>query len=324
MPTFCVALPSPRIAAKIAGAMQKVATSHEDLIHDVQLDYYGKRMATCSSDRTVKVYDVVEGGERRQVADLKGHDGPVWQVAWAHPMFGNLLASCSYDRQVLVWKEHSPGHWAQVYQYGAHEGSVNSIAWCPSELGLQLACASSDEWVSVLAYSAAAQNWDVKKFHAHKIGCNAASWAPAVAAGTTGGDAAAERRLVTGGCDNLVKIWRCTDEGEWEKEKELAGHSDWVRDVAWAPSLGASESMIASCSQDKKVIIWTRDAAAAGEWARKELLFSSAVWRVSWSVTGNILAVSSGDNQVTLWKETLVGEWEQVGQLSEDGSVVKG
>ena len=28
--------------------MQKVATSHEDLIHDVQLDYYGKRMATCS------------------------------------------------------------------------------------------------------------------------------------------------------------------------------------------------------------------------------------------------------------------------------------
>ena len=173
-------------------------------------------------------------------------------------------------------------------------------------------------------YSAAAQNWDVKKFHAHKIGCNAASWAPAVAAGTTGGDAAAERRLVTGGCDNLVKIWRCTDEGEWEKEKELAGHSDWVRDVAWAPSLGASESMIASCSQDKKVIIWTRDAAAAGEWARKELLFSSAVWRVSWSVTGNILAVSSGDNQVTLWKETLVGEWEQVGQLSEDGSVVKG
>lgn len=40
--------------------------------HDVQLDYYGKRLATCSSDRTVKVYDVMEGGERKQVADLKG------------------------------------------------------------------------------------------------------------------------------------------------------------------------------------------------------------------------------------------------------------
>ena len=38
----------------------------------MQLDYYGKRLATCSSDRTVKVYDVMEGGERKQVADLKG------------------------------------------------------------------------------------------------------------------------------------------------------------------------------------------------------------------------------------------------------------
>ena len=36
--------------------------------HDAQLDYYGKRLATCSSDRTVRVYDVAsaaaeEGGD---------------------------------------------------------------------------------------------------------------------------------------------------------------------------------------------------------------------------------------------------------------------
>ena len=30
------------------------------------------------------------------------HEGPVWQVSWAHPMFGNLLASCSYDRKVSL------------------------------------------------------------------------------------------------------------------------------------------------------------------------------------------------------------------------------
>lgn len=29
-----------------------------DQQHDAQLDYYGKRLATCSSDRTIKVYDV--------------------------------------------------------------------------------------------------------------------------------------------------------------------------------------------------------------------------------------------------------------------------
>lgn len=33
------------------------------------------------------------------------------------------------------------------------------------------------------------------------------------------------------------------------EEKKLEGHSDWVRDVAWAPSTGLSRSQIASCSQ---------------------------------------------------------------------------
>ena len=33
--------------------------------HDGQLDYYGKRLAICSSDRTVKVFDVVDGEAQR-------------------------------------------------------------------------------------------------------------------------------------------------------------------------------------------------------------------------------------------------------------------
>ena len=32
-----------------------IQTEHKDIIHDVSFDYYGKRMATCSSDHTVKV-----------------------------------------------------------------------------------------------------------------------------------------------------------------------------------------------------------------------------------------------------------------------------
>ena len=28
------------------------------------------------------------------------HDGPIWQITWAHPKFGNILASCSFDKKV--------------------------------------------------------------------------------------------------------------------------------------------------------------------------------------------------------------------------------
>lgn len=34
-------------------------TGHGDMVHDAAFDYYGKRLATCSSDRAIKVFEVV-------------------------------------------------------------------------------------------------------------------------------------------------------------------------------------------------------------------------------------------------------------------------
>lgn len=36
------------------------------------------------------------------------------------------------------------------------------------------------------------------------------------------------------------------------------------------------------------------------------------VWRVSWSITGGTLAVSDSQGGVTLWKEGLDGQWQQL------------
>ena len=53
--------------------------------HDSQFDYYGSKLATASSDRTVRVFSVTAGQQPQPLATLHGHEGPVWQVAWAHP-----------------------------------------------------------------------------------------------------------------------------------------------------------------------------------------------------------------------------------------------
>ena len=45
-----------------------------------------------------------------------------------------------------------------------------------------------------------------------------------------------------------VIIFREVD-GQWEEEEKLEAHSDWVRDVAWAPNVGLPISTIATCSQ---------------------------------------------------------------------------
>jgi len=39
--------------------------------HDAQMDYYGTKLATCSSDRSVKIFDI-RGDQQVLVADLKG------------------------------------------------------------------------------------------------------------------------------------------------------------------------------------------------------------------------------------------------------------
>jgi protein transport protein SEC13 len=110
-------------------------------------------------------------------------------------------------------------------------------------------------------------------------------------------------------------------------------HKDWVRDVAWAPHVIPGRSVLASCSEDRTVIIWKQggeddlyaekkeDDEEDKVWTPSVLhTFDDPVWRVSWSITGNILAVSSGDSNVSLWKEGLDGSWSQVSQVDDVAS----
>ncbi|KAK2630745.1 hypothetical protein QOZ80_6AG0536560 [Eleusine coracana subsp. coracana] len=296
----------------------KIETGHQDVVHDVAMDYYGKRIATASSDSTIKIVGI-SGTTHQQLATLNGHQGPVWQVAWAHPKFGSMLASCSYDGRVIIWKEGSkPEEWVQAHMFTEHKSSVNSIAWAPHELGLCLACGSSDGNISVFITRADGV-WDTTRIdQAHPVGVTSVSWAPAMAPGaliTTGPSGQFEyvQKLASGGCDNTVKVWKLTN-GSWRMDcfPALQMHKDWMRDVAWAPNLGFPKSTIASASQDGTVVIWT-EAKEGEQWEGRILHdFKTPVWRLSWSLTGNILAVSDGNDNVTLWKEAVDGEWQQV------------
>lgn len=106
--------------------------------------------------------------------------------------------------------------------------------------------------------------WGADIFVGHAIGCNAVSWAPAVqpgsliapqpADGLPGQQPASSiqsvKRFASAGCDNLVKIWGLREDSQqWVEEEVLEGHTDWVRDVAWAPNIGLPRSYIATASQ---------------------------------------------------------------------------
>ena len=103
----------------MATSVASFDTGHQDTVHDSQFDYYGQRLATCSSDGLVRVF-AVNQDPAEWVADLVGHSGPVWQVQWGHPKFGSIIASASFDHTVIVWKENTDGSW-----YILHRTDVN-------------------------------------------------------------------------------------------------------------------------------------------------------------------------------------------------------
>ena len=64
----------------------------------------GKRLASGSADKTVKVWEVQTGQE---ALTLKGHTSGVWSVCFSPD--GKRLASASGDKTVKVWDAATGG-----------------------------------------------------------------------------------------------------------------------------------------------------------------------------------------------------------------------
>jgi len=84
---------------------ESIPTKHDEAIHGLRYDYYGKKLVTCSSDQKIKVWEQEESGDWRLTADWKAHKGSIYRAEWVHPRFGSVLVSCSFDQSVKVWQE---------------------------------------------------------------------------------------------------------------------------------------------------------------------------------------------------------------------------
>ncbi|KAI1285180.1 Nucleoporin SEH1 [Halotydeus destructor] len=132
---------------------RSIHSDHKDLIHDVAYDFYGRRFATCSSDQSVKVWDMGEDEQWHCSSSWKTHSGSVWKVTWAHPEFGQVIATCSFDRSVAIWEElitdgqsgeRNQSTWIKKAVLVDSRTSVTDVKFSPKHLGLLLASCSSD------------------------------------------------------------------------------------------------------------------------------------------------------------------------------------
>lgn len=327
----------------MANSTAILRTGHEDLIHDVEYDFYGRRLATCSSDQRIKVFDMQgDSGEWEENDTWKAHDANIVKVIWAHPEHGQIIASCSVDRSVRVFEEQdsealrSGKRWAEKARLVESLGAIHAIAFAPNHLGLKLASVSSDATVRV--YEAMLpQNlsqWTlIEDFQVlpappprETEAAFCVSWCPS---------RFGPSQLVVGAMET-VKIYRPNAAGKWKPTESLDGHKGIVRDIAWAPSAGRSYHLIATACEDGHLRIFKLVEAKSASLIRRDSNFDvnederdgehphalsveciadfddhqAEVWKVSWNVTGTLLNSSGDDGKVRLWKPTYAGKFQ--------------
>ncbi|XP_047647424.1 centrosomal protein of 192 kDa [Phacochoerus africanus] len=324
---------------------RSIAADHKDLIHDVSFDFHGRRMATCSSDQSVKVWDKSESGDWHCTASWKTHSGSVWRVTWAHPEFGQVLASCSFDRTAAVWEEivgesndklRGQSHWVKRTTLVDSRTSVTDVKFAPKHMGLMLATCSADGIVRI--YEAPdvmnLSQWSLQHEVSCKLSCSCISWNPS--------SSRAHPPMIAVGSDDgspnamaKVQIFEYNENTrKYAKAETLMTVTDPVHDIAFAPNLGRSFHILAIATKDVRIFTLKpvrKELTSSGGPTKFEIQVvaqfdnhNSQVWRVSWNITGTVLASSGDDGCVRLWKANYMDNWKCTGILKGNGSPVSG
>ena len=128
-----------RVWDAASGRCEATLSGHTDAVLSVSWRGDGARLASGSSDNTVRVWDAASG---RCEATLSGHTDAVLSVSWRGD--GARLASGSSDKTVRVWDAASGRCEATL---SGHTDAVLSVSW--SGDGARLASGSSDKTVRV-------------------------------------------------------------------------------------------------------------------------------------------------------------------------------
>ncbi|CAH0382957.1 unnamed protein product [Bemisia tabaci] len=317
-----------------------INAEHKDLIHDVAYDFYGRRMATCSSDQFVKVWDQDENGDWNLSASWKAHSGSVWKITWAHPEFGQVLATCSFDRTAAIWEEivgevSNPGekgmrHWVRRSNLVDSRTSVTDVKFGPKSLGLLLVTCSSDGVIRI--YEAPdimnLSQWTLQHEISCKLSCSCLSWNPSFSR--------LHPPMIAVGSDDpnpstgsKVLIYEYSDNSRrWSKTESISTITDPVHDICFAPNLGRSYHLLAVATNNVRVFKLKPLQESGGVVQRFDIQTAAVfddhyctVWRVSWNVTGTILASSGDDGCVRLWKANYMNVWKCVAVLKGDGTL---
>ena len=278
------------------------ATPYNDAVGMQRVAYSpdGTRPVTGDS-AFVKVWDAASGA---LMMTLTGHTGEVWAVAFSPD--GKEIASGARDGTLRVW-DATTGETRLVMT--GHQDAIEGLAFSPD--GKRLATGSDDQTLKIWDAENGALLNDLKDFPAPVVGVafspdgkklattsdtikiwdtqaldNGALLTIPEGAGST--TFSPDGNLLAGSIGSTAMIW---DANTGRKLLTLAGHRNWVEDVAFSPD----GKRLATVSYDETAKIWN---ILPGQEAAT---LSGNGSRVVYSPDGTRLATEGSDGTARLW-----------------------
>lgn len=305
---------------------QPLITHHEDIVLDVEYDFYGRQLATCSADQHIKIFDLDSTTSQWFLNDSwKAHDSTVVKVDFADPQYGHLLLSASYDRTLKIWEECfddsiDSGHrWTKLVTIADSHGPLYDACFAPSFLGLKAGTIGSDGKLRIYedVDPSDLSDWTLVEeitvlkspVASHLQSDFNLCWCPS---------RFSCEMLCVSALDQAYIYYKDSSTNRFKLGKLLPEHNGLIRSLAWAPLMGRSYHLLATGCKDGYVRIFklVEHTKVAGEIEFDVSLISSfnegigEVWRVGWNMTGTILSSCGDDGYVRMYKANYVNSFQ--------------